>query len=382
MIPQAPFSPSERVRSVEFFSSVEYASFQQALMQELEVSGWKACQRFEVAQQAYWNTSSRLARWYLQMQSYVFYPIRVATRFAFKGRTVGVVCTNTFFAPWVAEVASGHKGIPIVHWVFDLFPDVLVLTGRVRAGSLVERVLRRCVRATFDNAAANVFLGARMRAFAEARFGYIPRSVVIPVGCDARRFRDFPPTARSSAAPVRVLYCGNLGRMHDVMTFIQASQDGLPAGIEFEFRGGGAAFRELKEALRRGSRVRMAGHLPEDEWATAMQAADVALVTMRPGAEGLVMPSKTYSALAAGQAVLAICPRASDLADTVMTHDCGWVVEPGDSAGLWRVFEQMICSPEDILRKRRNAWDAGQKIFDQRILAKQWVTVLESVLQK
>ena len=27
------------------------------------------------------------------------------------------------------------------------------------------------------------------------------------------------------------------------------------------------------------------------------------------------MPSKTYSAMAAGQAVLAVCPRASDLAD-------------------------------------------------------------------
>jgi len=173
--------------------------------------------------------------------------------------------------------------------------------------------------------------------------------------------------------------------MHDVTTFAQTSRDGLPAGIDFEFRGNGAGFRELEQAVRiarLGDRVRIASHLPDDEWAAAMRAADVALVTIRPGAEGLVMPSKTYSALAAGQAVLAVCPRASDLADTVLAHDCGWVVEPGDSAGLRRVLEQLIADPGEVLRRRRNAWHAGQEIYDQSNLARPWIAVLESALTR
>jgi glycosyltransferase involved in cell wall biosynthesis len=94
------------------------------------------------------------------------------------------------------------------------------------------------------------------------------------------------------------------------------------------------------------------------------------------------MPSKTYSALAAGQAVLAICPRNSDLADTVLAHDCGWVVEPGNSAGLREVFRQVVAEPEEVLRKRRKAWQAGQEVYDQRILARQWTGVLESAIQR
>lgn len=93
------------------------------------------------------------------------------------------------------------------------------------------------------------------------------------------------------------------------------------------------------------------------------------------------MPSKTYSALAAGQAVLAICPRASDLADTVLAHDCGWVVESGDCAGFRRVLEELSRDPGEVLRRRRNAWRAGHEIYDQPVLAKQWITVLTSVLR-
>jgi glycosyltransferase involved in cell wall biosynthesis len=383
--PRTLADDSDHTSAVEFHSSVELASFQQALMMELETAGWKACQRFTVSQADYRNARSGIARWRLRVQTYGSYPMKLTVRFVCVKRTVGVVCTNTFFAPWLAELAAGRSGAPIVHWVFDLFPDALVLAGKIHSGSLAERILRSCVRSTLNHAAANVFLGERLRAFAEARFGSIPRSVVIPVGCDARPFRDAIPATRTEGAPVRVLYCGNLGRMHDIATFLRAAKDGLPVGIDFEFRGNGAGFREVEDAVRvarLAPRVRVSCHLPDDEWVEAMRAADVALVTMRPGAEGLVMPSKTYSALAAGQAILAVCPRASDLADTVLAHDCGWVVEPGDQAGLRQVLEEIVHDPGNLLRRRRNAWHAGQDIYDQRILAQKWITVLKLALQE
>jgi hypothetical protein len=65
-----------------------------------------------------------------------------------------------------------------------------------------------------------------------------------------------------------------------------------------------------------------------------MRTADVALVAIARGAEDVMMPSKTYSAMVTGQAILAVCPLASDLAETALGNDCGWVVEPGDVEGL------------------------------------------------
>jgi glycosyltransferase involved in cell wall biosynthesis len=103
------------------------------------------------------------------------------------------------------------------------------------------------------------------------------------------------------------------------------------------------------------------------------------MVTLKRGAEGLVMPSKTYSAMAAGQAVLAICPRASDLADTVLASDAGWVVEPGDTAGLRALLDRLSQRPDEVLRKRRNAFAAGHQQFDQSVLALQWADLLGSL---
>jgi glycosyltransferase involved in cell wall biosynthesis len=292
-----------------------------------------------------------------------------------------VVCTNTFYAPWVAMRSARKRGIPVVHWMFDLFPDVLILSGKVLPGSLAERWLRKWVRAMFDGASANVFLGEKLRAFAETKFGPIPRSFVIPVGCDALPFATCEPCLRSAGEPVRVLYCGNFGRMHDVDTILAALRAGVPTGVRLSFRGNGAGFQTLGDALAQmpaGEQIQMGGALPEAEWLTTMTTADIALVTMKRGAEGIVMPSKTYSAMAAGQAILAICPRESDLADTVLKHDCGWVIEPGNSDGLRELLESLPRRGEEVLRKRRNAWQAARDCYDQKVLAVRWREVLRS----
>lgn len=88
-----------------------------------------------------------------------------------------------------------------------------------------------------------------------------------------------------------------------------------------------------------------------------MESADVALVTMSPGSETVVMPSKTYSAMMAGQAILAIAPENSDLVDLIKTVDCGWWLEPGDVAGIEAALKVIDSDPELLLYKRENAFN-------------------------
>jgi glycosyltransferase involved in cell wall biosynthesis len=202
---------------------------------------------------------------------------------------------------------------------------------------------------------------------------------VIPVGADGAPFRDQPPQPRPAGAPIRILYCGNLGRMHDTETVVAAVQAGLPASIVLAFRGNGPGFPVLRESLKGTPQVEIGPNLPEAEWVSAMRETDGALVTMRRGAEGLVMPSKTYSAMVAGQAILAVCPLNSDLADLVLKHDAGWVIVPGDASGLTQLIQRIAESPEEVFAKRCNAWRAGHEFYDQRVLAKDWVRVLEEL---
>ena len=107
-----------------------------------------------------------------------------------------------------------------------------------------------------------------------------------------------------------------------------------------------------------------------------MQTAHVGLVTLATGAEKVAMPSKTYSSLVSGQAVLAICPSDSDLADLIRQHDCGWVVTPGDVEALRQVLAEIASSRDALHEKRTRAYQAGQTFYDMRPVAGQWRQLL------
>src|SRR5262245_29575351 len=108
-----------------------------------------------------------------------------------------------------------------------------------------------------------------------------------------------------------------------------------------------------------------------------MQRAQVGLVVQDTGSGSVSLPSKITSMLAAGQAVLAVAERQSEIGRLILQNDCGWVVEPGDIGG----FEACVASlahPETLLTKRRNAFNVGHAVFGKTAVAKQWTDLFEA----
>lgn len=134
---------------------------------------------------------------------------------------------------------------------------------------------------------------------------------------------------------------------------------------------------DLSEELR--ARIHIGGGLGPEEWERVMREADIALVTMIPGAEKVVMPSKTYSAMMAGQAILAIAPEASDLADTVRRAACGWVIAPGDVTALRQVLQQVQTEPDTVSSFQKNARSYALAHYSMTVLAQTWADTLKTL---
>jgi glycosyltransferase involved in cell wall biosynthesis len=100
---------------------------------------------------------------------------------------------------------------------------------------------------------------------------------------------------------------------------------------------------------------------------------------MSEGAQEVVMPSKTYSAMMAGQAILAVAPEDSDLVDLIKAADCGWWVRPGDVQGFQECLIEIHSNQDLLLEKRQNAYRVAHEQFGQGSLAKHWVAVFESL---
>lgn len=397
--------------NVDLWSSVELVDYADALRDSLAETGTIITPRFLVPRRHYRTLQSTLGRAWQRILAYGVYPVLLTADFALRRRPeVSIVTTNTFFGPWLAARLSSRSR-RVITLAYDLFPQVLVAAGRLPSGGIGARVIRAIMRDTFHRSTANVFLGNRLLEHVTAEFGPIPNATVIPVGAASEPFADHPPRPRPPHVQPLILYCGNLGWMHDIRTLVNACL--MPADepgllpVTVRFHATGPRLHDMQRLLdlspvgrsrsfSSGLTISVGAPLPHSEWTAAMLAADVGLITMIPGAEAAVMPSKAYSAMVAGQAILAVCPLDSDLADLVLSHDCGWVVVPdgGRSAasravsdaavhhgpqGLREVFRQIATDRDALQRKRMNAFQAGHRLFSTQAVARQWRSLLTGI---
>jgi len=418
---------ASKIKTVEFYSSTEYSGFLASLVRELRQAGIDARQCYLISEKSYRASKSFVARLCLRLRQYFLYPIWLSfcllrrflcRRLYRSGGDVCVVSTNTFYAPLIATFLHPN----VVHFVYDLFPEAMIHSGKWQEGTLKVRIVRWLVAQTFKRAQLNIFLGERLKEYAESTHGQQLHSKIIPVGADQSLFLESPSERIidmpdcCSAAPLKpevacvakslkftVLYCGNFGNMHDSDTLVRywqqlASQHAPPSHkgsnlsqnaeaqmgseITWKFCCSGPKRKQLEFEIKGlpnkvREQIKVSDGLGQAEWIAEMNSADIALVTMVPGSETVVMPSKTYSAMMAGQAILAIAPKASDLVDLVTLADCGWCVMPGDTDQLSLVLDQIKNNPDEILRKRENAYRYAHCHFSQTTLAKQWLQSLK-----
>ena len=373
-------------------------------MRELRVYGFAARQRFQISEASYRAAKSPLARFWLRMRQYLVYPVQLVCtllveRLLRRQAAVCVVSTNTFYAPLVATYLHPN----VVHLVYDLFPEAMIHAGKWREGSWKAKCVRWITKKTLQRSRMNVFLGQRLKDYVESIHGELANSAIIEVGAARSLFGNLESVRTAErlkaegneAVAIKVLYCGNFGNLHDSATVfrywetVAGSADGDEESMQrvftqfqWLFYCSGPKRRALTLAHERlpatmKNQILIGDGLGQEEWIATMEAADIALVTMKPGSETVVMPSKTYSAMMAGQAILAIAPEESDLVDMIKAVDCGWWVEPGDSAGLEQMLK-LVCSDTDkLLEKCENAYRHAHKHLGQDSLAGKWKALFE-----
>src|SRR5262249_34656568 len=83
-------------------------------------------------------------------------------------------------------------------------------------------------------------------------------------------------------------------------------------GIGIVFVGDGAERARLEAAASGMRNVRFLPFFPASKIPSVLAAGDVHIITVRNGLEGVVVPSKMYGILTAGNPILAVTPRQSE----------------------------------------------------------------------
>lgn len=346
-----------------------------------------------------------LARAWLRFLTHWIYPIKLFARIRFSPkRAVWIVSTNPFnAASWVLPAAKA-RGVKIVYLVFDLYPDALEAAGIIKRDGGRSRRIAKTTRKVLASCDGTVYLGELLRHHAEARHGAARVSAVIDAAADPSRFLA---NKRGDEFPLALHYGGELGAMHDPDSLLAAivgtKRDRMDGLVAFDFKASGDGARRIA-AVKGVEGVTMDPPLDFEAWRDHVSNFRIGLVTLSPAGALVSLPSKVYGLMAAGCAIMAICPAWSDLGRLVLETRCGWLIDnsvveeapqwsenglddaalrlrPGMEVGseIASILHRLLETPRRIEDFQANALETARSTFGLGSMSAAWQDFLSKI---
>ena len=272
--------------------------------------------------------------------------------------------------PWLgllAQLLGRFHSCPVIHWVMDVYPDALVAHGSMADHGPIWDLLLRLSRAQHTHRDRVVALGDCMAS--RLRRSWNVEALVVPLWVrDELRIElkvsthPGPEISAVNPEPLRLLYSGNLGQGHPIEDFLAAARLIGVDGPRWNFSGKGPRRAAVAACLAAHPSlpITLTDPVPAEQLATHLASADLHLVGVRNGWEGVIVPSKIQAIFAAGLPVLVIAPFNSEAAQWTLAAGAGWVVAPGDHSGVI----QALAEAGDAAR--RAACGARAKRFSEQ----------------
>ena len=290
--------------------------------------------------------------------------------------------------PLISLVGAAHRfarGSRFIYWVQDLYPDVAVQLGVLGKNSPMTWAMERLSRASLRSADAIVALGDAMADRLVAKGADRGRVHVVhnwsngEVGSVPRE-KNWFLDKHGLRGKFVVLYSGNMGRGHEFETLLGAARElSAREDILFLFIGDGAKRGEVEAASRTLPNVRLLPYQKREDLPYSLGAGDLFAITLSDGLDGLIVPSKLYGALAAGQPVLFIGPQNSETAQVVSEVRCGGTFAHGDAASVAKYIERLAAQPVEVRLMGERARRAFENQYDRRISTARFAGICRSV---
>jgi len=274
------------------------------------------------------------------------------------------------FTAWGRVLRALHRR-PYCIVGMDLYPWVAIEAGVVPRRSVRARVAESLAVASLEGASRFIAIG-RCMVDRVTGFGISPGRIrMIPNWADTDVIR---PVARESN-PLRaehglegkfvVMYSGNLGVSHyfDDLLEVACRLRRLPDWVLL-FVGSGSRLQEVQDRSRELGleNVRFLGYQDYELLSESLGMGDVHFVSLRPGFEGLVVPSKTYGVLAAGRPVVYQGSATGEIARMLEETETGTVVGIGDVEELEKAILQAYEDPAG----RESVGQRARRVAEER----------------
>jgi len=275
--------------------------------------------------------------------------------------TVIFIVSNPPFLGFFVLLVNLIKRARYVVLVYDIHPDTLISFGILSKNSFAVKLWRSMNRKVWNGSIAVYTIGNIMaenltRQF-NARSSELGQVGVIPPWADTNKIKpidkiDNPLSEKlGQEDKITVLYSGNMGISHDIDSILQAAKIlKNEKNIAFLLIGEGEKWQDAVNFQKDNelSNLQVLPLQPEEKLPYTMALADISLVALDDGAEGLMIPSKMFYYMAAGSAVIGICRGRNDVSEIIQNSRCGVIIEPKNPKELASIIKDLSKNAERL----------------------------------
>ncbi len=239
-----------------------------------------------------------------------------------------------------SAILAWTRGAKLVVNVQDMYPDIAISLGFLK-NPLVIRFFQKMEKWIYRHSYKVVVLSEGFKENLLAKGVSEDKIVVVPNWADPDAIQPGPRdnSFREELGVgdrFTVLYSGGLTHNSDLEPVVRAAALLRDRPFAFVICGDGyhkqaltALARELKL-----ENLQFKPFQPLERYPSALQSADITLVTLNNHFTNASVPSKVYKQMAAGRAVLAITAPGSEVDRMIREAGCGLSVPPGDPEAL------------------------------------------------
>lgn len=279
-----------------------------------------------------------------------------------------LLVSNPPVLPIIGYVVNKIRSRPYIYLLHDIYPDMAVKVGAIKEDGLICKVMTSINKKIYKSAHKVIVLGKDMKQNLLDKNVAEDKIEIITNWADREKIYKISKSNEFSMKnnidnTFNIVYTGNIGRFHDIETILESANKLKERNdIKFIFVGDGYKKIYIEAYVKEFSleNIKVFDYQYGETYNQLLNCADVFITTLDKGIEGLGVPSKTYSYLAASKPIIAIMNKNSEIGSLVEENNLGLRVDSGQVENI----------TEFILNMKRNSSlyenikDNVEKIFN------------------
>ena len=266
----------------------------------------------------------------------------------------------------------------------DIFPESAVMSGIMKQNSILYKLFSKVIYLTYKYSEYIIVLSTSMQEFLDKKYPDLKTKIKV---IENWAIEDIPVVSKPENNFAQqyeldeiftVLYSGNMGRLHDIETITEAAKILKDEQIKFVFIGDGAKTKIVKQVIENYQlqNILLLPYQPRELLPLSLTACDISLVSLIPGAESIVAPSKLYGMLSAGRGIISISVPNSYIDKLLTNSGCGVNLPPDDPQQLADIIRQLARDNQRV----KSMGEIARQLYETRYTFKRALEEYEKLI--